>query len=121
MHRFARLLTIWVATVVFAVASVAWAATGPAPITPVSAMDHGYHVHAGLSQECSDQGECSDPAGHDHETDTTCCAFACHVVAGVAGTADLIAWAQAGRHDRTDQAALLGALFGGLDRPPRAA
>lgn len=121
MHRFARLLMTWVAAVVFAVASVAWATAGPAPVMPNAAMDHGAHAHADPSLECSDQGECSDAAGHDHEADTTCCAFSCHVVADVAGTADMTAWVQAGRHDRTDQAALLGALPLGLERPPRAA
>jgi hypothetical protein len=121
MNRFARLLTTWVAAAIFAVASVAWATAGPEPVTPVAAMDHGHHGHADADLECADQGDCSDAAGHDHESDTTCCAFSCHVVAFVSEAADLTASVQAGRSNRVDQAALLGALAVGLERPPRAA
>jgi hypothetical protein len=72
MSRFAHLLTTWVAAAFFVVASVAWVTAGPEPVTPVAVMDHGHHAQANAGPECLNQGDCSDAAGHDHESETTC-------------------------------------------------
>jgi hypothetical protein len=123
MHGFARLVTTWIAVAFFAAASVTWASAGPVvqPAGLVASMDHGDHDHAAANLACSDQAGCTDPAGHSHTADSTCCAFACHVVADVACSAALARAAEARVHEVVDPAALLGAAPVGPERPPRAA
>lgn len=123
MHGFARLLTTWFVAAFFAVASVAWAGYGDPlqPATAAASADHGDHVHSHADAVCLDADGCSDLAGHGHDAESACCAFACHVVANLPCGAVLSHSAEAWRHRVDDPAALLGSVPVEPDRPPRTA
>jgi len=123
MHGFARFMTTWLVAAFFAVSSVAWAASGPSLQTnaAVTSADHADHDHSEPVASCLDPAGSSDVADHSHDAESTCCAFACHVVADLACSTALNPAIQAGRHDVTDPAALLGAVPVGPERPPRTA
>lgn len=123
MHGFVRLVTTLIAAAFFAVASVAWATAGAGPqqLTMVAVIDHVDHGDPDTDVPCVDAEGCADVADHHHEADSTCCAFACHVVADVASMATSGPGRQAGQQDPTDAEPLFGTLTIGPERPPRAA
>lgn len=123
MHGFARHLTIWLVAAFFAAASVAWAGYG-APLQPATAAasaDHGDHEHSHADAACLDTVGCSDLIDHGHDSESACCAFACHVIADLPCGTTLSHAAETWRHRVANPTALLGSVPVGPERPPRSA
>ncbi|WP_141703426.1 hypothetical protein [Methylobrevis pamukkalensis] len=123
MYKLVRLYTTLLVAAFFAVSSVAWAASGSSMQAPIAfaSADHDDHHSSDAETVCVDAVVCSDMADHGHDADSTCCAFACQVVAVLACSAALNSGTQPRLHDVVDPTVLLGAVPVGPERPPRTA